>query len=139
MPPRTTAKSSPPAEPDREPEAATEPDEDEADVDLDLLADDAMYREALAAPVLIRLPTGTVISVPPMADWPHIGTRQMVAGLFDGWADTVLSKKDATAFKAAELRNYQVEKITEAATSASGISPGKRRQSSGSRKSTRRR
>ena len=125
--------------PPPDPDPADPPEADEADVDLDLLADDALYREALAEAVLIRLPTGDVIEVPPMADWPHVGTRMMTSSLFDGWADTVLSEKDAVAFKRAGLRNYQIEKITSAIASASGTTPGKRRPSSPSRKSTRRR
>jgi hypothetical protein len=125
-------------EPD-EPDATEAEAEEETDVDLDLLAGDALYREALAEPVLVRLPTGDVISVPPMADWPHVGTRMMTSSLFDGWADTVLAEKDAAAFKRAGLRNYQIEKITSAIASASGTTPGKRRPSSPSRKSTRRR
>jgi hypothetical protein len=114
-------------EPDR---TTPGPDDDERDVDLDLLANDAKYREALGKPTVTRLPTGDVISVPPMADWPHIATRLVTLGLFDGWAESVLSEKDFTAFKAADLHNYQIQKITDRASAAAGTTPGKRRPSS---------
>jgi hypothetical protein len=126
--------------PDEPDDSITEDEtEAETDVDLDLLANDAQYREALADPLFVKLPTGATISIPPMADWPHLGTRLVTTGLFDGWADTVMSVKDAAAFKKADLHNYQIEKITDACAAASRISAGKRRPSSPSRKSTRRR
>jgi hypothetical protein len=103
---------------------------DEGDVDLDLLANDARYREALAKPARVRLPTGKIITVPPMADWPHLGTRMVSMGLFDAWAEAVLSEDDFPKFKAAGLHNYQIEKITDAASAAAGTTPGKRRPSS---------
>jgi hypothetical protein len=136
----TTKSTTPPPDPEaQDPDEPDEPDEEDVDVDLDLLANDSEYRETLAEPTVIRLPTGDVIEVPHMRDWPHIGTRQMVAGLFDGWAETVLTPEDCKAFREASLHNYQIEKITDAVSASAGVTPGKRRPSSSSRKSTRRR
>jgi hypothetical protein len=112
---------------------------DEPDVVIDLLAEDAMLREALAEPLPVRLPTGKVISVPHMRDWPHVGSRYATIGAWDAWAAEVLSEEDLEAFKSAKLRNYQIERISEAATAAADVSPGKPRRSSGSRGGSRKR
>lgn len=114
-------------------------DDDERDVAIDLLAEDAMLREALREPTAVRLPTGKVIHVPHTADWPHIAVRYAALNVWDQWASEVLSEEDAEAFSDARLHNYQVERITEAVTAAGDVSPGKPKRSSGSRGGTRKR
>jgi hypothetical protein len=111
----------------------TPPAGDERDVAIDLLAEDAMLREALREPTDVRLPTGKVISVPHLADWPHIASRYAALNVWDQWASEVLSEADYEAFRDAKLRNYQVERITEAVTAAADVSPGKPKRSSSSR------
>lgn len=107
-------------------------------VAIDLLAEDALLREAIAEPLSVRLPTGKVISVPHMKDWPHLATRLVMISAYDQWARLVLSDDDYKAFTDADLRTYQIERITEAATAAADVSPGKPTRSSGSHASTRR-
>ena len=114
-------------------------DPDDVDVDIDLLADDAMLREALQEPTSIRLPTGDVIDIPHMSDWPHVATRYMAQGLFDAWAEEVLTPDEYKSWKEADLHNYQIEKITAAVSAAGGTTAGKRRPSSSSQRSKRRR
>lgn len=116
-----------------------EPEETGSDVDIDLLADDALLREAIREPTSIRLPTKAVIEVPHIADWPHEASLWASRGLYDAWATAVLSPKDAAAFAKAELHNYQVERIVSAVSAAGGVSPGKPSRSSASRRSTKRR
>jgi hypothetical protein len=115
------------------------PGDDERDVAIDLLAEDAMLREALREPTTVRLPTGSVISVPHLADWPHIASRYAALNVWDQWASEVLSEADYEAFRDAKLRNYQVERISEAVTAAADVSPGKPKRSSGSQGGRRRR
>ena len=114
-----------------------EPDQEEA-VDLDLLAEDALLREAIGQPTAIRLPTGDVIEVPHVSDWPHIASRYAAIALFDAWAEEVMSEADLKAFQAAGLKNYQINKIILRASQDGGATPGKSRPSSGSRARTRR-
>src|SRR6202042_3683475 len=103
----------------------------EPDVALDLLAEDAQLREAIGEPTGIRIPggedgAGAVISVPQQADWPHIASRLAANGAWDAWAKTVLSDEDFAAFQAAQLRNYQLARLSAAIEAASGISAGKK-------------
>jgi len=107
-------------------------------VDLDLLADDAVLREAVGQPTSVRLPTGKVIDVPHISDWPHIASRYAAIALFDAWAAEVLSPADQKAFTDAKLKNYQVSKLIERVSQDGGTNPGKSRPSSASRRSTRR-
>lgn len=103
------------------------------DVVLDLLAEDAQLREAIGDPVPIRVPggkdgAGVVIRFPLQGAWPHMAARFANVGAWQAWADLVLAgDEDAlTAWQAADLRLYQIERIVAAITAASGISPGKR-------------
>jgi hypothetical protein len=116
--------------------AAAAPEEDA--VDLDLLADDAVLREAIGQPTAVRLPTGKIIDVPHISDWPHIASRYAAIALFDAWAAEVLSEQDQKAFAAAKLKNYQVSRLIERASQDGGTNPGKSRPSSASRRNTRR-
>jgi hypothetical protein len=142
---RRPATTVPPGEAPEDPQVPgdPEPDEDgsddEVDVAIDLLEEDAMLREAIREPTTIRLPTGKVISVPHSADWPHLAARLASVSAYDAWAKAILSDRDFKAFQAAELRTYQVERIVEAAAAAGGITPGKPRRSSASRRGTARR
>lgn len=123
----------------QDPEVPSLPD-DEPEVDLDLEELDPELREAIRQPSVVRLPgTGKVISIPHISDWPHVAARYTTSGLFDAWADEVMSEKDAKAFKEAALRNYQIDRIVKLATDTGGISPGKSSASSRSRGGTRRR
>lgn len=126
-------------EPKKDDEPGTGTPPEPQDVDLDLLADDALLREAIRDPTIVRLKTGDIIEVPHISDWPHLASRFATSALFDAWAESVLTGADFRAFQKAELRNYQVEKIIAAASAAGGITPGKRRPSSPSRRSTRKR
>lgn len=124
--------------PKTDPEVPSQPDHDpEVDLDLDEL--DAELREAIRQPSVVRLPGGTPISIPHIADWPSVAARYTTAGLFDAWAEEVMSAKDAQAFKDAKLRNYQIDRIITLVTDTGGISPGKSGASSRSRASGRRR
>lgn len=124
--------------PKTDPEVPSQPDDDpEVDLDLDEL--DPELREAIRQPSVVRLPGGTDISIPHIADWPSVAARYTTAGLFDAWAEEVMSAKDAQAFKDAKLRNYQVDRIITLVTDTGGISPGKPGASSRSRASGRRR
>lgn len=117
-------------------------DEDEQDtaseVDLDLDELDPVLREALAEPQTVRI-GGKVISIPHMSAWPHMANRYMALGAFDAWAESALSERDAKIFKDANLKNYQIEKITALTTAAAGTTAGKARPSSKQRGNTRRR
>ncbi len=113
--------------------------DDELAVAIDLLAEDELLREAIPEPLHVRLPTGKVISVPHLKDWPHIASRYATLNAWDAWAAEVLSPDDLEAFREAKPRNYQMDRITEAVTAAAGVSPGKPTRSSGSRGSTRKR
>lgn len=117
---------------------ASQAPEDDA-VDVDLLAEDALLREAVGQPTSVKLPTGDVIEVAHMADWPHIASRYAAVALFDAWAEEVMSAEDFEAFRKAKLKNYQVNKIIERASAAGGTNPGKSRPSSASRRRTPRR
>jgi hypothetical protein len=122
--------------PKEDPEVA--PPEDDAEVDLDLDELDPELREKLRKPSVLRLPgTRAVISVPHLADWPSVAARYTTAGLFDAWADEVMTEEHAQAFKDAKLRNYQIDRIIALATDTGGISPGKSSASSRSRGGTR--
>lgn len=114
-----------------------QPDGD-VEVDLDLEELDPELREGVRKPSVIRLPgTRAVITVPHIAAWPHVASRYTTAGLFDAWAEEVLSAEDAQAFKDAKLRNFHVDRIIKLATDTGGISPGKSSASSKSRGGTR--
>ena len=116
--------------------AAAAPEEDA--VDLDLLAEDVALREAIGQPTSVRLPTGKVIEVPHISDWPHIASRYAAIALFDAWAGEVLSEQDQKAFAEAKLKNYQVSALIERVSKDGGTTPGKSRPSSPSRRNTRR-
>lgn len=124
--------------PKADPEVPQPPDDD-FDVDLDLGELDPELREAIRQPSVVKLPGGAQIAIPHIADWPHVASRFTTAGLFDAWADEVMSERDAKAFKDAGLRNYQIDRIIKLATDTGSISPGKSSASSRSRGSTRRR
>ena len=115
------------------------PPDDELDVVIDLLAEDALLREALRKPMAVRLPTGKVISVPHQADWHPLASRAAVADLWEMWAKDVMSEDDFEAFREANLRHYQIKRIFEGATAAGDVTPGKPSRSSGSRGSSRKR
>jgi len=112
--------------------------DDEAEVDLDLDAEDVLLREAIGQPTTVRV-AGKVISVPHQKDWEWQASQFLGQGLFSAWARLVLSEEDFKAFQDAELRNYQVEKIVEVVTANSGLSLGKRSARSRSSGSTRKR
>ena len=116
----------------------TSEDSGALEVAIDLIAEDALLREAIRAPLPVRLPTGGVISVPHIADWPHMANRVIAIGAFDNWARLVLSPKDYEAFTKADLKTYQVQRIVEGASAAGDITPGKPSPSSPSRRGTRR-
>lgn len=119
-----------------DPEAA-QPD-GETEVDLDLEELDPELREAIRQPSVVRLPGGgNPITIPHIADWPAVAARYTTAGLFDAWAEEVMSTADAQAFKDAKLRNYQIDRIIKLVTDTGGISPGKSSASSRSRGGTR--
>lgn len=113
----------------------TAPD-DELQVTLDLLAEDAKLRETIREPMTVRLTTGAVITVPHSADWPVSASRLAAVGAWDAWASGVLAEDDQKAFREADLRDYQVKRILEALNAADGITPGKPPRSSSSRRST---
>ena len=113
--------------------------DDTLQVVIDLLEEDALLREALAEPTGVRLPTGKVISIPHLQDWPHQASRLVALNAWDAWASEVLSEDDAKAFTAAKLRNYQLQRVAEVVTAAGATPPGKPQRSSGPSRSTRRR
>jgi hypothetical protein len=117
--------------------AAPERDDDEA-VDLDLDADDVLLREAIGEPTTVRA-GGRVLTIPHQKDWPHIASAFLGQGSFSAWARRVMSEEDFKAFDAADLHNYQIERIVEIVTRNAGITPGKRSPSSRSSRSTRKR
>lgn len=112
---------------------------DEADIVLDLVAEDAMLREALRTPSPVRLPGGKVITVPHIADWPHLANRFVLTDNYLAWAKLVLSDEDFQVFQDTDLRNYQMRRIVDVASAAGEVTPGKQRPSSTSRSGTRRR
>lgn len=111
-------------------------DDDDIDVDLE---DDVHLSEVTGVPTVVRLPGGKIISIPHMGEWEHEHTRMVNVGDFDGWAQGVLNDADYTAFKAARLKNRQIELIFEKAQRRAGTTAGKSSASSGSRRSTARR
>jgi hypothetical protein len=115
----------------------TESATDDLEVVIDLLEEDALLREAIREPLPVRLPTGKVISVPHIADWPHIASRFITVEAFDAWAARVLSDADYKAWQDADLHNYQVRRIVTAASAAGDTTPGKSSRSSTRRSSTR--
>lgn len=100
------------------------PGREDESVDLDLDADDPQLREAIGKPVTVRI-GGRVIEIPLMPLWPHEAQRYASAGLYNAWADGVLSKADAEHFKGLTLRNYQVDALMRKVTAAAGTDPGK--------------
>jgi hypothetical protein len=117
---------------------ADEPEVDD-EVELDLVAEDKTLRdEVIGKPMKIRLSTG-VISVPHIKGWRYEDTRWLDMGQFSMWADAVLSEEDAKLWHAAELENYQVDKIVGFMLSKAKATPGKSRGSGNSRSGTRRR
>lgn len=90
--------------------ANAEPEETEDEVDLDLDLEDANLREAIGKPTRIRL-GGRVLTFPHHAEWTHEQTRMMTMGMFDSWAQSLLSEVDWKAWQAAGLRNYQFDAI----------------------------
>lgn len=121
----------------QDPEVPALPD-DEPEVDLDLEELDPELREAIRQPSVVRLPGGgKPVTIPHIADWPAVAARYTTAGLFDAWAEEVMTAEDAQAFKDAKLRNYQIDRIIKLVTDTGGISPGKSSASSRSRGATR--
>jgi hypothetical protein len=114
-------------------------DQDEnAEVDLDLDAEDTLLREALGKPVTVRV-GGKVISVPHSKAWPHTANTAARIADFDNWAALVLSPEDYKVFDGANLKNYQVDALFEAIRKHTGMGPGKSPSSQGSSRSTRKR
>jgi hypothetical protein len=122
----------------QDPEVPEQSDDEPEAVDLDLEELDPELREALRKPSAVRLPGGgKPVTIPHIADWPAVAARYTTAGLFDAWAEEVMSEPDAQAFKDAKLRNYQIDRIIKLVTDTGGISPGKSSASSRSRGGTR--
>ena len=118
---------------------APERDAGEADVDLDLDAeDDALRKEAVGEPTSVRI-GGKVVSFPHQKDWPHEASVFLGNGNSIAWAQRVLSEPDFKAFTAAKVRNYQLERIIEVVSANGGITPGKPSRRSRSSRSTARR
>lgn len=114
---------------------ARDPDDD---VDLDLDAQDQLLREAVGQPLTVRV-GGQVLTVPHPNDWPHTANEAATNANFTAWAAEVLDENDLKAFKAARLRNYQVQAIFEHVNKRAGVNPGKSPTSRGSSASKRRR
>jgi hypothetical protein len=110
--------------------------EDTIDIDLD--EEDAVLREAIASPIVVKV-GGKIITIPHMLEWEHAHTTLANTGDWDGWAKGVLSPADYEIFQGARLRNYQIEKIMKKANDRAGTTPGKSRRSSGSSGGTGRR
>ncbi len=117
---------------------AVEPEETE-DVDLDLDLEDANLREAIGKPTTIRI-GGRVLTFPHHLEWTHDQTRMMTLGMWDQWAQSLLSEDDWKAWQDASLKNYQFEAITQRMLANMGAaSPGKSQRRSPSRQNKRRR
>lgn len=142
---RRPATTVPPGEAPEDPQVPGDPDpdedgsDDEIDVAIDLLEEDAMLREAIREPTLIRLPDRKVISVPHVADWPFTASRAAATDQYAAWAKLTLSDEDFLSFVGANLKMYQVLRILAAANAAGDVTPGKPRRSSASRRGTARR
>ena len=118
---------------------APERDAGEADVDLDLDAeDDALRKEAVGEPTTIRI-GGKVLTFPHQKDWPHEASIFLNNGNSIAWAQRVLSAADFKKFTDAKVRNYQLERLIEVINGNSGITPGKPARRSRSSRSTARR
>lgn len=113
-------------------------DEDDIDLDFDDEEEDALLREAIASPIVVKI-RGQVITVPHMLDWEHEHTLLGNQSNWDGWAKGVLSEADYETFTNGHLKNYQIEAIVKKASRRAGTTPGKSRRSSRSSKSTGRR
>ena len=114
-----------------------ERDAEEADVDLDLDAEDEVLRkEAVGEPTTIRI-NGKVITFPHQKDWPHEASIFLNNGNSIAWAQRALTAADFKKFSDAKVRNYQLERIIEVVSANGGITPGKPPRRSRSSRSTR--
>lgn len=117
--------------------AAESPEPDDVDLDLDL--EDASLREAIGQPTTIRI-SGKVLTFPHHAEWTHDQTRMMSLGMFDAWAEGLLSEADFKVWQGANLRNYQHDAIVKKMLANMGAgSPGKSQRPSTSPPRKRRR
>lgn len=104
-------------------------------VAIDLIAEDAELRRAIPEPLVIRIPQvpekeggepgSAEISVPNITAWPHDASRYAMADLWNTWASRVLSADDYEKWAKADLHNYQIRRIYDAAVAAGGIDAAK--------------
>lgn len=109
------------------------------EVDLDLDADDALLREAVGKPTVVRL-NGTIIHIDHAAEWSNEAMAAASNGIWETWAREVIKDDvEFMAFQDANLVNYQLEAIFTECGKLAQQTMGKSGRSGRSSRNTRKR
>jgi hypothetical protein len=113
---------------------AEEPEDDDVDVDLDIISE-TLRKERVGKPTTVRV-DGVVIRIINAADWSSTAMSAASSGNWPTWAREVIpDNEEYQAWAAADLHNFQIEAVFQQC----GMSMGKSRGPSGTRKRSRKR